>query len=189
NGVLLGDAVARPETWLPATPWTGVLISRSLAAVIQAPTRDAADYPGFRAPAAETERAHLIGREALLADIASDAAVALLDHSPGSRPRGPGFALLVGEPGVGKTAFGEELARRLAELGVRVHTGTVPLPGAGKPSYAALGEIVAAPRPASLVRDLGDGLRTAARAAPLAVILDDLHLADHDLIDALEYAT
>jgi tetratricopeptide (TPR) repeat protein len=185
NGVLLGDAVAKPETWLPATPWTGVLVSRSLAAVIQTPTRDAADHPGFRALAAEAERAHLIGREALLADIASDAAVALLGPSPG----GPGFALLVGEPGVGKTAFGEELARRLAELGVRVHTGTVPLPGAGKPSYAALGELVAAPRSAALVRDLGDGLRAAARKAPLAVILDDLHLADHDLLDALEYAT
>ncbi|MEP6861823.1 MAG: protein kinase [Deltaproteobacteria bacterium] len=189
NGVLLGEAVAKPETWIPATPWTGVVITRSLAAVIQAPTREAADHPGFRAPASETGRAQLIGREALLADIASDAAVALLDHGSRSSPGGPGFALLVGEPGVGKTAFGEELGRRLAELGVRVHTGTVPLPGAGKPSYAALGDVVSAPRPASLVRDLGDGLRAAAREAPLAVILDDLHLADHDLLDALEYAT
>ncbi|MEO6772794.1 MAG: protein kinase, partial [Kofleriaceae bacterium] len=185
QGVLHGEAIDKPETWLPASPWTGVLVSRALAAVIQAPTRDAADHPGFCVLAAEAERAVLIGREALLEDLASDAVVAL----GGVRPGGPGIAVLVGEPGVGKTAFGEELARRLSALGVRVHVGTVPLPGTGKPSYAVLGDLVAAPRSASLVRDLGDGLRAAARVAPLAVIVDDLHLADHDLIDALEYAT
>src|SRR5207237_9770682 len=35
----------------------------------------------------------------------------------------------------------------------------------------------------------GDALRAAARAQPTAVILDDLHLAEHDLLDALEHAT
>ena len=29
----------------------------------------------------------------------------------------------------------------------------------------------------------------AARERPTAIVLDDLHLADHDLLDALEYAT
>src|SRR5207248_9668912 len=40
-----------------------------------------------------------------------------------------------------------------------------------------------------IVRGVGDALRAAARARPTAVIVDDLHLADHDLLDALEYAT
>ena len=184
QGVPQGDAIAKPETWIPATPWTGILITRALATVIQATTRDTLEHPGFRSLAAGAERAPLIGREAQLADVASDAAVAL-----GPRTGGPGFSLLVGDAGVGKTAFAEELARRLGELGVRVHAGAVPLPGTGKPSYAALGELVGTPRPEALVRDLGDALRAVARAAPLAVIIDDLHLADHDLLDALEYAT
>ena len=184
QGVPQGDAVAHPDSWLPAGSWSGILISRALAAVIQAPTRDTIEHPGFRALAAAAERAPLIGREAQLADVASDAAVAL-----GPRTGGPGFSLLVGDAGVGKTAFAQELASRLTELGVRVHAGAVPLPGSGKPSYAALGDLVAPPRAESLVRDLGDALRAAARAAPLAVIIDDLHLADHDLLDALEYAT
>ncbi|HET9988993.1 MAG TPA: serine/threonine-protein kinase, partial [Kofleriaceae bacterium] len=171
QGVPQGEAITTPESWLPASPWTGVLVTRALATVMQSPTREAAEHPGFRALAAEAGRAELFGREALLTDLASDAAVALL----GARPGGPGFALLVGDAGVGKTAFGEELARRLTGLGVRVHSGTVPLPGAGKPSYAALGALVAPPNPATLVRDLGDALRAAARARPLAVIVDDLH--------------
>ena len=185
QGTLHGEAITKPESWLPASPWTGVLVTRALASVMQAPTRDADDHPGFRAIAAETARAELFGREALLTDLASEAAVVLL----GPRPAGPGFALLVGDAGVGKTAFGEELARRLTDLGVRVHSGTVPLPGAGNPSFAALGALVPSPDPAALVRDLGDALRAAARVQPLAVIVDDLHLADHELLDALEYAT
>jgi tetratricopeptide (TPR) repeat protein len=185
QGTLHGEAVTAPESWLPAMPWTGVLVTRALASVMQAPTRDADGHPGFRALAAEAGRAELFGREALLTDLASEAAVAVL----GARPGGPGFALVVGEAGTGKTVLGEELARRLSELGVRVHRGTVPLPGAGKPSHAALDDLVAAPAGTSLVRELGDSLRAAARVKPLAVIIDDLHLADHDLLDALEYAT
>jgi tetratricopeptide (TPR) repeat protein len=40
-----------------------------------------------------------------------------------------------------------------------------------------------------VVRAVGDQLRAAARDRPLAIILDDAHLADHELLDALEYAT
>ncbi|HTR53431.1 MAG TPA: hypothetical protein VMJ10_22210, partial [Kofleriaceae bacterium] len=38
-------------------------------------------------------------------------------------------------------------------------------------------------------RAIGDALRAAARERPTAVVLDDLHFADHELYDALEYAT
>src|SRR5262249_38592996 len=40
-----------------------------------------------------------------------------------------------------------------------------------------------------VVRSVGDALRTAARERSTAVILDDLHLAEHELLDVLEYAT
>src|SRR5207244_980952 len=84
--------------------------------------------------------------------------------------------------------FANELARRLRELGARVHVGTIPPPGTGRPGHAALAELIGTPE-GSFVRAIGDALRAAARAKPSAVILDDLHLADHDLLDALEYAT
>ena len=154
----------------------------------------------------------LFGRDALLTDLSADAAVAVFGAAPASssrppgrrarsttrsgkrpgEPCGPAFALLVGDAGVGKTAFAAELGRRIADLGVRVHVGTVPVPGTGRPAHAALGELigeVAAGPTTSLVRAVGDALRSAARERPTVIILDDLHLADHELFDALEYAT
>ena len=177
---LHGEPIEKPETWLPASAWTGVLISRALASVIQAPTRDADDHPGFRALGGEAERREVFGREALLTDLAGDAAVALT-----GRVRGPGFALVVGDAGIGKTVLAAELASRLRELGAVVHSGAIPLPGTGKPAFSALGTLA----PTAGVRAIGDALRAAARERPTAVILDDLHLADHELFDALEYAT
>jgi tetratricopeptide (TPR) repeat protein len=71
-----------------------------------------------------------------------------------------------------------------------VHLAAVPAPGTGKPSHAALAELIGPVAPGTpIVRAVGDALRAAARARPIAVILDDLHVADHDLFDALEYAT
>ncbi|MEO8846468.1 MAG: protein kinase [Kofleriaceae bacterium] len=205
-----GEAIEKPEAWLPVGTWTGVLVTRALASVLQSPTRDTAEHPGFRALAEEAERAELIGRERLIGDLMSDAAAALLgtmSAAPATGPvtiangvaqpylvtrervGGPGFSLVVGDAGVGKTALAAELAVRLRDLDVDVHLGTVALPGTGKPSYAALGELVDTSVGNNLIRTLGDALRTRARARPLAVILDDLQLADHDLLDALEYAT
>ena len=42
---------------------------------------------------------------------------------------------------------------------------------------------------AALSRALGEGLRIRARQTPLAVVLDDAHLADSATLDGLEYAT
>ncbi len=173
---LHGEAIDRPEGWLPSESWTGVVLSRALASVTQAPTR-AVGNGEFCALAGEAEAVELVGRDALLTDLAADAAAAL-------RGGGPAFALLIGDAGVGKTAFAGELARRLGELGARVQRATVPAPGTGKPSHAAL-ELAVEPT----VRAIGDALRALARERPTALILDDLHLADHDLLDALEYAT
>ena len=200
---LAGLAIEKPETWLPRTGWSGVVLTSALASVIQAPTREVS--PGFRALGEAQEQVELVGREALLTDLVADAATALqgLPRETGPvdrrsrrgssltatlRANGPAFALLVGDPGVGKTAFAAALARRLGELGVRVHLGSVPAPGTGRPAHAALGELVGTPTGPAL-RAIGDALRAAARVKPLAVILDDLHFADHDLLDALEYAT
>jgi tetratricopeptide (TPR) repeat protein len=200
SGTLQGEPVEKPETWLPSGAWTGVVLTAPLAAVTHARTVDGP--PGFRVLTDETHTVELVGREALLTDLVSDAAVALYGGAepaePGRRarrgssmsgvfgPQGPGFALLVGDPGTGKTAFIGELARRLRELGVRVHVGTVPPPGTGKTGASALADLVG---PMQGVRALGDAIRAAAHDTATAILLDDLHLAEHELFDALEYAT
>ena len=211
NVTLHGEAVERPESWLPAGQWTGVVMTRSLASITPAATRDSTAGPDFRALAVVDGEVHheLFGRDALLTDLSADAAVAVFrnawqhvhDRPSGRRARsttrsgkrpgepcGPAFVLLVGDPGVGKTTFATELGRRIADLGVRVHHGTIPLPGTGRPAHAALAELIGTPT-GPIVRAVGDALRAAARERPTVVILDDLHLADHELFDALEYAT
>jgi tetratricopeptide (TPR) repeat protein len=203
---LQGTAIEQPESWLPSTPWTGIVVSDALACVTQAVTRTSdALGPGFRELGDAQQTMELVGREALLGDLLADAAAVLHGvpraPQPGARRArrgsssmstrqiaGPAFALMIGEPGVGKTAFATELAKRLRELAVRVHFGTVPPPGAGKPGHSALADLIGAAE-GPVVRVVGDALRAAARGEPVAVILDDLHLAEHELLDALEYAT
>lgn len=190
-----GEAVERAESWLPTSPWTGIVLTRAIAAVAQVPTRPLDDAgPGFRALAEAGAAAELFGRDALLTDLAADAAAALRGVPPAEQrsvsglwaPTGPAFALLSGDAGTGKTVLATELGRRVAELGARVFLAVVPPPGSGKPP--PLAALIGEP-PGPAVRAVGDALRAAARAQPLVVILDDLHLADHDLLDALEYAT
>jgi tetratricopeptide (TPR) repeat protein/tRNA A-37 threonylcarbamoyl transferase component Bud32 len=193
-----GEPVDKPETWLPAKPWLGVVMTRALATVTQAPTRSSEAGPEFRALADEESSRELFGRDLLLTDLAADAAAALRGMPESSdrsgsgtwHPQGPAFALLLGDSGVGKTVFAVELGKRLAELGVRVHYAAVRAPGTGRPGYTALAPLIGDLKvQGSIVRPIGDALRAAARMRPTAIILDDLHLAEHDLLDALEYAT
>jgi eukaryotic-like serine/threonine-protein kinase len=178
---LAGAAIDRPQDWLPEGPWTGIVLTKALANVIQAPTRPSEFGPGFVQLGDPGQTTELFGRDALLSDLAADAAAAL-------GKAGPGFALLVGDHGMGKTALATALVPRLQELGARVHLGAVPPPGGGRAGHSALADVIGTPE-GPLVRAVGDALRAAARAQPLAVILDDVHLADHELLDALEYAT
>jgi tetratricopeptide (TPR) repeat protein len=177
---ITGAAAQKPDAWLPTATWTGILISRALAAVLQAPTR-ATDIPGFVMLGEPSQTAELFGRDALISELATDAAPALAN-------KGPGLAVLVGDPGIGKSAIAAALAPQLADLGARVHVGEVPPPGSGRPSYSALAPLVGEPH-APVVRAIGDALRALAREQPTAIIVDNVHLADPDLLDALEYAT
>jgi len=178
---LAGLAAERPDDWLPATGWTGVVLTRALASVIQAPTRPSELGPGFVTLAEAGAITELFGRDALLADLEADAAAALT-------AAGPGFALLIGDHGSGKSSVVTALVPRLRELGARVHVGASPPPGSGLPSYSPLADLIDAPS-GPIVRGVGDRLRALARDRPLAIILDDAHLADHELLDAIEYAT
>ena len=178
---LAGAAIDRPEGWIPPVAWTGVVLTRALATVTQAPTRPSELGAGFVTLAEAGATAELFGRDALIGDLAADAAAAL-------GAAGPGFALIVGEAGIGKSAVATALVPRLVELGARVHAATIAPPGSGRPGHSALAPVIGAPE-GPIVRAVGDALRAAASARPLAIILDDIHLADRDLLDALEYAT
>lgn len=186
---LAGEAIENPSGWVPSGAWTGVLMSRAFAAAARVQTRACDASPEFLTFGDLQERPLLLGRDALLTELAADAQAAL--GAEGRPASGPAFAMLVGDAGVGKTAFALELGQRLAADGVAVHVVTIATPGAGKPAHASLTQAIPLPPEARgpIVRTIGDALRAAARARPTAIILDDLHLADHELYDALEYAT
>src|SRR5688572_14309713 len=107
---ITGLAVEKPEDWLPQSAWTGIAITRALGAVLQVPTRAMPDMPGFVALGEPNQTAELFGRDSLVSELAADAAAALAK-------KGPGLALLVGDPGIGKTAIATALVPQLRELG------------------------------------------------------------------------
>jgi len=176
-----GPAADRPDDWLPPAPWTGVVLTRALATVIQAATRPSELGAGFVALAEAGATTELFGRDPLLADLVADAGAALTGA-------GPGFALLVGDHGSGKSSLCAALEPRLVELGARVHVGACPPPGSGLPGISPVAGLIGTPS-GPIVRSVGDRLRATARDRPLAILLDDAHLADQELLDALEYAT
>ena len=178
-----GAAIERPEVWLPPAPWTGVVLTRALAAVAHAPSVPS-ELDGFVVLGAAGETSQLFGRDAMLAELVAEAERALA--------AGPGLGVLVGDPAIGKSAIAGAVVPKLRATGARVLAATIPAPGAGRSAASVLAELVGATPDApgrSTVRAIGDGMRAMARIAPLAVVLDDVHLADGETLDALEYAT
>jgi tetratricopeptide (TPR) repeat protein len=137
----------------------------------------------------------LVGREAALAATGA----ALEDALAGTG----GLLLVVGEPGIGKSALLAEQARRAGAAGIRVVRGAG---WAGAPPYWLWTQVLrglagdAMPGVARLL-DRGAGaadpddpfrLFDAVRAAladnaPLLVVLDDLHVADNDALRLLDF--
>ncbi|HTR54073.1 MAG TPA: serine/threonine-protein kinase, partial [Kofleriaceae bacterium] len=76
GGKLEGDAVDKPETWLPASAWTGIVVTRAFAGVARAAMRPSPLGDEFRALADDDAERELVGRDALLTDLAADAAAA-----------------------------------------------------------------------------------------------------------------
>jgi tetratricopeptide (TPR) repeat protein len=178
---LTGPAAEHPDSWLPPATWIGVVLTRALATVIQAPTRPSELGAGFVALAEAGATTELFGRDELISELATEATAAL-------GGAGPGFALLIGDHGSGKSSVVTALEPGLIELGARVHVGACPPPGSGLPGTSPLAGLIDTPS-GPIVRSVGDRLRAIARDRPLAIVLDDAHLADHALLDALEYAT
>ena len=177
-----GQALSAPERWLPANAWMGLRMTGAFAATIDRGVAPARDASGFFALAEQVAGA-VLGREAELGE--------LLAHIA-PRGTGPGLVVVTGDVGVGKSTLADELGRRLTQRGTRVWQASVAPPGRDR-SLAGGSQLFAsllpewADRP--MMPDQADVLRKLARDAPLVILLDDVDLAEHDMLEAIEYMT
>ena len=160
-----GAPVDRPEEWLPAEPWSGLVLTRAMADAVSDLAVVPAEPRGFFAPAGARAAPPppLVGRTRLVSALSVSARASFT----GSRP---GLALLLGSPGIGKSRVLSELAAIAHELGA----DHIFIDGSRPDETDAHG---------------GDVLRARARSGPLVVLVDDAHLADDAFLDSLEYAT
>lgn len=157
--------------------------------------------PDGRVPIDTSERARVVGRSAELDRL--DAAYEDLET------RGGHAAFIAGESGVGKTTLVDEfleqlpagttVARATAEPDsgrpydvVRTVYDTLPLDGGSAALLSDVGlqddqaDEVAGQRQ-SLFADFADGFRDLAEGRPLVLVFEDVHNADEETIDLLEY--
>ena len=160
-----GAAVDRPEAWLPAGPWAGLVLTREMADAVGDLAVVPAEPAGFFVPAGARAAPppSLVGRASLVSALAGNALASFSDGQPG-------ITLLLGGPGSGKSRLVSELAAMAGQLG-------------------AAHVVIDATRPGGADPLDGEALRERARAGPLAVLVDDAHLAEYALLDSLEYAT
>ncbi|WP_437961202.1 protein kinase [Sorangium sp. So ce119] len=183
-----GAAVDRPETWLPAAPWSGVLLTKELErALAEAePTSTPTSTHVARAP--ESDAPPMVGRSEAIAALEASAAAAFSGACPA-------LVTVLGDAGLGKTRVAAEaaaVAQRLRpDAAALVVRAAQPLPGeaskdtaeilrfalsapAAAPAdprafcEARLGPEIGASTFASVAAALGWALPGAARAAPAA---------------------
>jgi eukaryotic-like serine/threonine-protein kinase len=160
-----GTPIDRPADWLPAASWTGLLLTRDLVDALGDLPVIAADQPGFFALAGAVSHKPppLVGRSDILRALEASARECFHTNRPA-------LVTLVGGPGGGKSRLLAEVAAAAGRLG----------------AARILVEVAANPH-AFDPRD-GEAFRRRARLGPLAVLVDDAHLADDAVLDALEYA-
>ena len=152
------------------------------------------------APASETARGTFVGRGRDLEQL--EAALESAVHGRGR------VALVVGEPGVGKSRLSEELIAKARADGVTVLTGRCWEAG-GAPAYWPWVQVMRSHRPGSeavlepseatapganpesarfrLFEEVVARLIEAAREEPLVLVLDDLHAADEPSLLLLQF--
>jgi tetratricopeptide (TPR) repeat protein len=199
-----GAALESPESWWPARlPDAGIHVTPGAAAHLE---------PGLTRPGPEgglvlagdalsvtaESAAPLLGRDTLLEALGTEAASCLEGGTPG-------LCVLTGEVGHGKSRVLDGLASRLEAAGrVRVLRLRAPHPDVAAPEALLLALAECGDReetdtpsgplaPGALrharARAVAEALRRRARREPLALLLDDAHLADVTSLDALELAT
>lgn len=185
-----GEALEDAESWLPSGAWTGLRLSGAFAATVDravVPAEDgAAGFSMLAEPTSDEHggRSKLIGREdelrELLAKIAPDG-------------MGPGLVLVTAAVGVGKSTLAEALRQKLAaEKKLKVSLSAVPPPGRTRGATAAA-QVFSPYLPdwdkRQVMPDLADAMRALAKDAPVVMLLDDVDLAEHELLDSIEYMT
>ena len=160
-----GRAIDRAQDWLPGARWAGLVLSRAFVdalgdlAVVPAGPAGFFALAGSLAPAPPP----LVGRESITDALEARAAACFA----GARPA---LITLAGGAGTGKSRLLTEAAAAATRLGA----ATLRVDASDRRAQDALG---------------GESLRERARRGPLAVLVDDAHLADDAVLDHLEYAT
>ncbi|MEZ4362023.1 MAG: protein kinase [Kofleriaceae bacterium] len=177
-----GPALAAPETWLPRGAWSGLRLSAEFAATVDRPVAAASDGAAGFLMLAEAPAGVVVGRDGILQELHDAIAI---------HESGPGLVLVTGAVGVGKSTVAEALRHRLAEGGAQVHMAAVPPPGYGRSAGGAqiFSPFLADWLERPLMPDLADATRALAKDRPLVLVLDDVDLAERELLDALEYMT
>lgn len=178
---LIGSAIDAPETWLPHDPWAGLVTTAEASRWVDAPA--AKDQHALHAT--------LRGRDDVLARLRDTATRAL----------GGGavtLVTLVGETGYGKTRILDEVRFEITRAWPDALV-VVPRAQAGASDLLrAVGarddDAITAPAPAAAERGeiaqrVCDRVRSFAIDRGLAILLDDAHLADDVVLDALELGT
>jgi serine/threonine protein kinase/predicted ATPase len=206
-----GIAVEMPEHWLPAGPWRDLVLTRAFADALPADAaRPNPDLAGFHrlvardeqeaGPAAGDQHVELIGRAAVLAAARASVDAARAHASPA-------LFTLHGDNGLGKSRMAHELVERMAQWwpearvvfarpqrtsrdhAHRSLAAQLAQLGAGRRARDSSDVARRPAEPADGAQALGEALRSAAAAAPLVFVLDDAHLAESNMLDAIEYAT
>lgn len=194
--------------------WGGVMLSETALAQAMVRLRrtldDDPEQPtmvgtvrgrGYRFLASVTEHEGDAPERSARAFIGRASAVASLSERLEQAMAGRGsIALVAGESGIGKTRLLEELAVRFRARGavVALAYGFAAMPSMWPwreaarsvaeqaPDLAAHGEPETGVEPARLFQALARFFKDAARAAPLALLVDDLDAADRDSVVFLE---
>lgn len=130
--------------------------------------------------------APLCGRAAEIAELGAS-----LEGIAGT---GAELVTLAGAAGLGKSRLLDEAARLAAAASFSVERARVPRSAGKEPAFGErlLDQLGAATPPpgrgAAMVHELAAAIRRRAAAAPLALLIDDVHLADNTALDALEAA-
>ncbi len=192
---LYGRPLEHPKTWLPEGDWSGIQITQNVAHVLPEDETKPSKHPGFfvlaNADETTSRRISLVGCEKLATEVKTSFRTCLEERSPG-------LFTVLGGAGLGKSRVAREipkwLTRKKSSAPIRVMSVQAKRATnrADKGSLSAAVQALEKERgqtdpPAK--RTLGERLCEAARVEPLALILDDAHLANDASLDAVEFAT
>ena len=166
-----GNAIEHPDEWVARATGSNLRVTDELAALA----------PETRANASEMLLPPLFGRDEILSELEDATRSAMAGDAE--------LVTVIGSPGAGKTRMADEAARLADEHGAKL----IRLHGRKATAVRLMSELDGSTEqdaPREMLRQMASTcLRSLAVTAPVAVIVDDAHLADVALLDALELST